>query len=130
MSSHSKISEFFSSKFSADEIENFRLKLKCTNVKSGDCLLWSGAQRNSYGIWEIRFNGSKQKIPVHRLAYFLNHNCESLPSFLHVSHLCHNKLCIEVSHLSLEPPGINNNRQICKHEGECHGHHGYQHCLI
>lgn len=130
MSSHTKISHFFTSELSENEIENFLLKLKCTNIQNEHCLLWSGAQRNSYGILENRFRGNKIKIPVHRLAYFLKHNCEPLSPEMHVSHLCHNKLCINVEHLSLEPQAINNSRQICKNEGECYGHHGFQNCLI
>ncbi|WP_139699330.1 hypothetical protein [bacterium endosymbiont of Bathymodiolus sp. 5 South] len=31
----------------------------------------------------------------------------------HVSHLCHSKTCVNILHLSLEPPHVNNSRLQC-----------------
>ena len=49
---------------------------------------------------------------------------------LHVSHLCHQPLCIEESHLVLEPKFVNNNRIQCRHFGRCNGHPGHPNCLL
>jgi len=39
--------------------------------------------------------------------------------FDEASHLCHNKLCCDVSHLIWEDPETNRKRNICKKKGEC-----------
>lgn len=124
-------SEFFETILTVVEVRKYKNKIKSKIIQDHNCKIWQGQQRNGYGILEIRFRGNRKlKITVHRLVYYINHNCEKIPPSLHVSHLCHNKLCCEPSHLSLEPQRINNNRNICKRNGECSGHHGYSNCVI
>ena len=43
---------------------------------------------------------------------------------------CHNCLCVNSSHISLEPHPINNNRQYCKSSNQCYGHGEYSDCLL
>ena len=128
--SANKDSSFFTTKLTSAEILKLRNKLETKVVKNKTCKLWSGTQRNGYGILEFRFRGKKIKIPVHRLAYYLHNNCHQLSPDIHVSHLCHDKLCCNVEHLSYEPQRINNKRQTCKSNGECSGHHGFQNCIF
>ena len=123
-------SYFFTTQLTSTEIFKLKCKLQSKTKKDENCKLWTGAQRNGYGILEVRFRGNKIKLPVHRLTYFLENRCLPLQADMHVSHLCHNKLCCEILHLSFEPQKINNNRQICKSNGECSGHHGYQNCTF
>jgi hypothetical protein len=60
--------------------------------------------RNDY---HIRLPGHSRFVPmnVHRLRYMIHTCCIQLnPQNYHVSHLCHTKSCVNISHLSLEPP--------------------------
>ena len=51
---------------------------------------------------------------VHRLRYMMHTRCIQLnPDYYHVSRLCHTKTCVNISHISLEPPHVNNSRQNC-----------------
>ena len=47
-----------------------------------------------------------------------------------VPHLCHNRCCVKLEHLSYEPHSINNQRLVCKNESEFCGLHGNGHCFI
>ena len=47
-----------------------------------------------------------------------------------VPHLCHNRCCAKLEHLSYEPHSINNQRLVCKNESEFCGLHGNGHCFI
>lgn len=93
------------------------------------CQLWTGlTDRHGYGYYRFMSNKKRIKVHVHRLAYFLNHDCQPLCSSKHVSHLCHNKLCINNDHLSYESAANNNSRKECFLSKECIGHHGYKLC--
>lgn len=49
----------------------------------------------------------------------------------HVSHLCHQPLCIQEDHLILEPGHVNKGRQHCSPmDGCCKDHAGYPDCLF
>ena len=70
-----------------------------------------------------------------RAVYILRHHRLDLfpggpNAGLHVSHLCHEPLCIADAHLILEPQGINKNRIHCHAFGECRGHEGYSNCIL
>ena len=96
----------------------------------GKCIIWTGAcASDGYGILRIVFRGSRLKVKVHRMMYFLYH-AHALSPEMHVSHLCHKKTCIKTQHLSYEPQAINNNRKMCKSQGECCGHYGYNNCQL
>jgi hypothetical protein len=48
------------------------------------------------------------------LRYMIHTRCIQLnPENYHVSHLCHSKTCVNILHLSLEPPHVNNSRLQC-----------------
>ena len=47
-----------------------------------------------------------------------------------VPHLCHNRCCVQLEHLSYEPHSINNQRLVCKNESEFCDLHGNGHCFI
>jgi len=106
--------------------------LNTKSVVSFRCTLWTGeVDTHGYGVLCRSFDDKKVKLPrVHRLAYYLAHLPTSLNSKLHVSHLCHNKLCITPNHLSYEPQKINNQRNSCKLNGECTGHRGQKKCKL
>lgn len=97
----------------------------------GQCEIWSDqTDRDGYGILRITHQSKRLRLRVHRLAYFLLDPSQKLIPKYHVSHLCHNKLCMNVVHLSYEPAMINNARKVCRGSGECIGHRGYKRCAV
>jgi hypothetical protein len=68
--------------------------------KSGDCLLWTGAE-SSRGYGRMNLNGERYR--VHRLAYEAVHGF--VPEHVHIHHTCGNKLCCNVAHLEALPAG-------------------------
>lgn len=127
------MADIFHSHLTDTEIQhiNQNLSKKINISDEQECHIWTGQRRNKgYGLHELRFRGRKIKVTVHRLIYYIHYKCVNIPPHLHISHLCHNKLCVRVEHLSLEPPNINNKRQICKNEGQCTGHYGFANCIL
>ena len=78
------------------------------------------------GVWKC--------VSVHRLTLLKEPTNLSLHDVLNArgdaSHLCHNALCINAAHISLEPRYVNNNRQQCIRKGFCHGHADYPQCKL
>lgn len=64
--------------------------------------------------------------------YMLHTNTLHIPHGIHISHICHQSLCINPLHLSAEPPDVNNNRQLCKNmvPKVCLKHAGFPDCLF
>lgn len=100
------------------------------------CLIWHGQTKSKYGIQQVSwFPGDELRPPrmrrmyAHRVAYIVAYGKELTPKH-DISHLCHEPLCVEISHLSSEPHSINNNRQHCKNIGRCLGHSGYAPCIF
>lgn len=93
----------------------------------GECILWTGStDRHGYGKKKVKWPEGDQKVErVHRVAYMLNTRLVSLPhsdasgAFLDVSHICHNKLCINPDHLVLETHLANMSRIHCHYSGVC-----------
>ena len=128
------MSEVFTS-FVLTDREKFLLKRKhaAKIFKYGNdlCHLWAGSvSRDGYGYLQIMFRGKSRKLSAHRLAYFISCGFDHLPADMHVSHVCHNKLCVNRLHLSLEPAYINLRRNVCVQRRACTGHHGYQNCIL
>ena len=73
---------------------------------------------------QVRFKlptDAKSKVYyVHRLEKMSHIHVLNIPPNVQASHLCHFSLCLNPSHISLEPAAINNQRQQC---GDlCTGH--------
>ena len=97
--------------------------LYCHQVKGGP----------KYGRLKITMpNGRQRLFLAHRLMYMVQNNVAEISPNLHVSHRCHESLCINSEHLSLEPPCINSERDTCKHKvpPSCNHHSGYQDCIL
>ena len=59
------------------------------------CTLWNGpVNRDGYGFVRVTFRGCRKILTAHRLAYYISHSSHYLIPNIHVSHLCHNKLCV------------------------------------
>ena len=102
------------------------------------CLLWTGAkwQGGQYGFTSNPFSLLNDSIPrrigVHYLSYIMTHKISypdgELPRIdgnsntINISHLCHNLLCVNPDHLTLESQAINNERNMCKGWSRCDFH--------
>ena len=106
------MTNFYTTKLTDKEICKINKYIK-TKITVGNCHMWNGQQLKGYGIFEFRFRKHKIKLRVHRLQMYIHNGCRVIDTVQHVSHLCHNKLCVRIEHLSLETAQINNNRQIC-----------------
>lgn len=124
-------SAFFQSPLDFETSQHLNQTLSSKSHPVGQCQLWTGpVDKKGYGVHCVKFQGRFVRVQVHRLSYYLHGTPQRLSRSHHVSHLCHNPSCIKFSHLSYEPPKINNSRQICKKDGECTGHRGYKKCLL
>lgn len=124
------MSKVYSTPFSVDEQHFLQSKLFRYNVLNS-CHIWYGmCNSEGYAIIRPSFRGKRQVFTVHRLVYFLANNCQFSNVSYEVSHLCHTKNCINISHLSLEPKEINLNRNRCKHAQVCFGHEGFKNCIL
>lgn len=122
------MANFFETKLTEREVLKLNRLLERKTRPDGHCILWTGQQKFGYGILEFRFRRQKVKLRVHRVRMYIHTSCTHMGDN-HVSHLCHNKLCINIEHLSCEPASINNRRQVCRNNGECTGHYGYPRCI-
>ena len=92
--------------------------------------------RQGYHRIRLSIPGFQSKTMIlARAVYILRHQRLDLypggPNVgLHVSHLCHEPLCIADNHLILEPQCINKNRIRCHASGKCWGHEGYSNCIL
>ena len=101
---------------------------------NGECRLWQGSTRQNgnlfYGEIYVKFPDERgwRKVLTHRLSIMLTGR--DLPAKFDCSHVCHNSLCINPNHISLEPHGVNNQRQLCKFSRKCTGHGVYPNCML
>lgn len=74
-------------------------------ITSDGCWLWDGAHQGGYAIFSTRSDGTRK---AHRVAYALAHGglAEGLP----ISHLCHNRGCVNPAHLVAESMWENTQR--------------------
>jgi hypothetical protein len=85
----------------ADAPARFRAKVR---IDESGCWLWTAAARRtryksvvySYGTYSVDGTPSGQRL-AHRVSYELFTG--PIPQGLEVDHLCHNKLCVNPSHL-------------------------------
>ena len=98
-----------------------KLNDKSRVSENGQCIMWTGCckgRRVRYGVMciNVSLHGSVSKcVSVHRLALLNAPTNLSLQDVLNLqgdaSHLCHNTLCINSTHISLELHWLNNSRQ-------------------
>lgn len=126
------------------QLAKLNSKIDLNQQNSKNCKFWStrfavnqrerGFTRGpKYGRLKVKWPGGRIKYHLaHRFMYMLVHDLLDIPPHLHVSHICHNSLCINAEHLSLELPEINNSRQICKNVDPpaCQHHSTYPDCVF
>lgn len=99
-------------------------RLSCPNEKG--CLLYTGPTRKRgnvhYGVIRKTIYGIPMEYYAHRVAKLSSVGLPYENSQYPCSHLCHNSLCCNSHHISLEPQSVNNNRMNCFTEKRCVGH--------
>lgn len=102
--------------------------------ENGLCRIWTGSltKNRKYGLISFKdpVDLKWKKKHAHRLAVVVFLKDLNLKSDADCSHLCHNSLCVNTDHISVEPHYINNNRQYCLNSGVCHGHLGFRECML
>jgi hypothetical protein len=68
------------------------------NVRRNECWEWQGATTNGYGIVQ-RGRRGEGTVRVHRAIY--EHFVGQIPDGLDVMHRCHNRRCVNPSHLAI-----------------------------
>ena len=105
-----------------------RLKMYSAVHTNGQCIYWNGCI-NKKGYGQFRFKDPRdppaaghRTRTAHRVALMVAKGDFDLPPSQQASHLCNNKLCVNVEHLSLETNSINNARKTCFSLFRCSGH--------
>lgn len=117
------------------EKQKTRLSLNSESYGALGCLLCKlGGGKAPYSKLTVTYPWNKQKKTMysHRYAFMLHTNNFELPLNMQVSHICHNKRCVNAEHLSLEPEHVNKDRQICRglYPVHCKTHLPYPDCML
>jgi hypothetical protein len=84
------------------------------------CMFWNGAVSKGYGIQKLTLPDHTQIVrTAHRILYMCHIKSIDIDKKMDVSHLCHQKLCININHLHLEPHDTNMSRRECQIAGHC-----------
>ncbi len=105
---------------------------KNSEMKPSGCREWlKGPYTNTYGkiTGRMPLEKCKKTLYVHRIAYLVKERLVALPEGTEISHLCHNRRCVEPSHLRAEEHITNVERQHCKKQNSCTKNHT-PHCII
>ena len=101
---------------------------------NNECVIWTAAttgEKVKYGVVKVRFRcGNRRTVKAHRLSYMLYRRQTLMTAHLDASQLCHNSLCVNAEHVSLEAHSVNVQRNSCKKTGKCSGHGIYPACLL
>lgn len=118
-------------------IENKKQHLYNNSTVQGRHGCWTcklGGFCQTYSKVSVKFSeqSAKKTVTCHRLMFMLCTKNFELKNGHEVSHLCHNARCVNPEHLSLEPPNINKDRQICRGVVPlaCRTHPPYPDCLL
>ena len=119
------------------EKEEIIAKVDKYTVRNGECLDWTRSC-NGHGYPQFRLGkkfdprfGPGPYNPGH-IMFSLSHNCVLNRVDFEMSHLCHNKKCVEVRHFNYEPKWVNLQRKICTDPTIhiCQGHQDHPKCLL
>lgn len=105
-----------------------KLHLNSRQHENGECVVWTGCI-NKQGYGQFRFRDPRDPLTAghrtrtsHRVALMVQLRDLDVPASEQASHLCNNKLCINVQHLVFEGSSCNNLRKTCFSRSRCNGH--------
>lgn len=84
-------------------------RLGTVKLGGDDCILWTGAMRNNYGIKKIPGKGDNSTINAHRYVYE-KATGKLIPKGWHIDHTCRNRRCINPKHMEPVSPSENKTR--------------------
>ena len=117
---------------SPQAIASYLDKIQTKSMQQGACRVWQGPLGGqTYPKMRVRVPGhGYPQYRVHQIVLTLNRQVVLNTPNHEVSHLCHDKKCVEVTHLEYEPKVVNVQRNSCVTEGHCLGHGPHQNCLL
>lgn len=90
--------------------------------KSASCWLWRGATHKGYGFFH--YKGAARL--AHRVSYLWQNG--EIPNGLEVDHMCHNRACVNPSHLRLVTHSINGQNRASANSNSKSGKRGVYWC--
>ena len=120
------------------KVSDLKARILQNTMHDGFCLTWTGLVTNkkgmSYGAIKVNIQDIHMTMTVHRAMYLVENpnlfHSEYEIKRIHVSHLCHNSLCVKIDHLHLEPAIINQRRRRCNARKVCYGHRNRPDCIF
>jgi hypothetical protein len=116
------------------EKQKQRLSQNCIVQGQSDCWLCSLEGIDSILPWQSDFLGIliKKTLYIHRYSYMIFNRVFDLSNDMHVSHICHQRRCINPAHLSYEPNNVNQDRHVCRSivPAQCKTHQPFPDCLL
>jgi hypothetical protein len=98
------------------------------------CAHWGEGKDRQYSTLTVRFpwETCKKTLYSHRFSYMIFNRVFDLSKDIHVSHICHQRRCINPAHLSYEPNHVNQDRQVCRGivPAQCEAHQPFPDCLL
>ena len=80
---------------------------------------------------QITLRGERFYVKLHCLNYWIGQDFSSdISKDLDISHLCHLRSCVKLTHLNAETRKINNQRKNCVKSKKCFGHDNQPDCLF
>ena len=91
----------------------------------------TGYESDQYKTIQLTMRGQKIYIKQHALRYWVaNDFPKDFDLSKDISHLCHKRSCVKLSHLNHESRAINNARKHCLKALSCAGHDPEPDCLF
>ena len=97
---------------------------RCITVDENNCHIWTANngsnQKTKHYYPNMYIKHLKIQMPCHQLVYFLKKTHIARYPMV-ISHLCHNKRCTNIEHLSRERQQVNAERTFCRQRFQSHG---------
>lgn len=113
----------------------FKLSQESYAVRSRGCLVWKRCRdpkKYPSVTWthpNTALTHRRSTFGLHTVIFFIFTGKVTSPG-QDISHLCGNRHCVEIQHLSLESHALNVKRTDCHFKGHCLGHENAEDCLF
>lgn len=118
------------------KVSELRARILAKTKSNGFCLNWEGAKQKkrgvTYGFVKVSFLDKPVTMTAHRAMFLCDHDELKFKTGAgyHISHLCHNPLCVKVEHLTIERGRVNQSRKRCNAKKVCAGHGNRPKCIF